>query len=268
MPPSLRTLGRRLGPVGTGFVDAFLRYNKVLPPVLALLALVVLAWVVAGPFVGGPDGEQVSNQSNLAQSQNAPVTDPVSPEAENVDVDSYAAYRNKDPFRQLLASAEDTSGQSTGETTEPTDEDTRGTPDSDGSGSTTGDTPRPTNGGPGRAQDTDNDGLSDRREAALAQDPQNPDTDGDGVPDGADDADGDGRPDGRAAGAGNGADASAGSNTDSGTDGGGGSADASAPSSDAAGRNDRGGRSGRGGADGRPGRDDDLLDSGGNLYAP
>ena len=239
MPPSLRRLGQRLRAVGPGFVNAFLRDNKVLPPVLALLALVVFAWVVAGTFVGGPEEEQVSSQSNLAQSQNTPVEDPVAPEAENRDVDSYAAYRNKDPFRQLLAVPEDTSGQFTDETTQPPGEDTTG---SDGSGSTTGNSPRPTNGGADRAQDTDNDGLSDRREAALFQDPQNPDTDGDGVPDGADDADGDGRPDGRAAGAGN-------------------SDDASAPSSD-----DAGGRGGRG-TDGKPGRDDDLLDSGGSLYA-
>ena len=239
MPPSLRRLGQRLRAVGPGFVNAFLRDNKVLPPVLALLALVVFAWVVAGTFVGGPEEEQVSSQSNLAQSQNTPVEDPVAPEAENRDVDSYAAYRNKDPFRQLLAVPEDTSGQFTDETTQPPGEDTTG---SDGSGSTTGNSPRPTNGGADRAQDTDNDGLTDRREAALAQDPQNPDTDGDGVPDGADDADGDGRPDGRAAGAGN-------------------SDDASAPSSD-----DAGGRGGRG-TDGKPGRDDDLLDSGGSLYA-
>jgi hypothetical protein len=262
MPPSLRRLGQRLGAVGPGFVNAFLRDNKVLPPVLALLALVVFAWVVAGTFVGGPDGEQVSNQSSLAQSQNAPADDPVAPEAENRDVDSYAAYRNKDPFRQLLASPEDTSGQSTGETTPP-GEDTNGTTDSDGSGSSSGNSPRPTDGGAGRTQDTDNDGLTDRREAALAQDPQNPDTDGDGVPDGADDSDGDGRPDGRASGAGN----SAGSDADSRIDDGGASVDASAPSSDTAGGNGRGGSGGRGG-DGGPGRGDDLLDSGGNLYAP
>lgn len=248
MPPSLRNLERRFGALGPGFANAFLRDNKVLPPVLALLALVVFAWVVAGTFVGGPDGAQVSNQSNLAQSQNVPVEDPVAPEAENRDVDSYAAYRNKDPFRQLLAAPEDTTGQFTDETTQPPGEDTSGTIGSDDSGSTTGNSPRPTDGGVGRAQDTDNDGLTDRREAALAQDPQNPDTDGDGVPDGADDADGDGQPDGRAAGAGN-------------------SDDASAPASADAGGNDRGGGRGGRGGDGRPGREDDLLDSGGGLYA-
>ncbi len=253
MPPSLGRLVRRLGNVGPGFMDAFVRDNKVLPPILALLALVVFAWVVAGTFVGGPDGERVSTQTNVAQSQNVPGEDPPAPEAENRDVDSYAAYRNKDPFRQLLAPAGGTSGQPTGETTESTEEDTSGTSGSDGSGSTTG--------GADRAQDTDNDGLTDRRETALAQDPQNPDTDGDGIPDGEDDADGDGEPDGRASGAGGGEGSpDAGSGADSG-----GNADASPPSSDDAGG---GGRGGRGGGDERPGRDDDLLDSGGSLYAP
>lgn len=242
------------------FVDVFLRDNKVLPPVLALLALVVFAWVVAGVFFGGSDGERVSNQANVAQSQNVPGEDPVAPEAENRDVDSYAAYRNKDPFRQLLAPAEGTSAQPSGESTQPPDEDTGGTSDAGGSGSTTG-------GGASRAQDTDNDGLTDRREAALAQDPQNPDTDGDGIPDGADDADGDGQPDGRVSGTDGGGDASpdanaspdAGSGTDSGD-----TTDASPPASEDTGVSTGGG----GGGDGRPGRDDDLLDSGGSLSAP
>jgi len=234
-------------------VDAFLRDNKVLPPVLALLALLVFAWVVAGTFVGGPDGERVANQTNVAQSQNAPGADPVAPEVENRDVDSYAAYRNKDPFRQLLAPAEGTSAQPTGETTEPPTDDTGGTSSgTDASGSTAGDA---AGGGGDRAQDTDNDGLTDSREAALAQDPQNPDTDGDGTPDGADDADGDGQPDGTVSGAGANAspDASASPGAGSGTDPG-----------DAAGGGDGGGD---GGADER-GRGDDLLDSGGSLHAP
>jgi hypothetical protein len=257
---SLRRFARRLGAMGPGVVDTFLRDNKVLPPVLALLALVVFAWVVAGTFVGGPDGERVSNRANIAQSQNVPGADPIAPEAENRDVDSYAAYRNKDPFRQLLAPAEGTSAQPSGETTEPPDEDTSGTSGAGGSGSPAG--------GASRAQDTDDDGLTDRREAALAQDPGNPDTDGDGTPDGADDADGDGQPDGWVSGVGGGSDASpdasaspdAGSETDPG-----GNADASAPSSGDAGG---GGRGSQDGGDGGPGRDNDLLDSGGGLYAP
>lgn len=246
MPPSLRRFAGRLGSVGPGFVDTFLRDNKVLLAVLGLLALLAFGWVVAGIFIGGPDGERVSSQTNVAQSQNASGADPVAPEAENRDVDSYAAYRNKDPFRQLLAPA--------GETTEPPAEDTVGTTGTDGSGSTTGDAAGGGGGGD-RAQDTDNDGLTDAGEAALGQDPQNPDTDGDGTPDGADDADGDGQPDGRASGAGSGAspDAGASPGAGSGTNSGAGGG---------------GGQGGGDGGDGRPGSDDDLLDSGGSLYAP
>jgi hypothetical protein len=258
MPPSLRRLTRRLGAAGPGFVDAFLRDSRVLPPVLALLALLVFAWVVAGTLVGGSDGERVSNQANVAQPRSVPVADPVAPEEENRDVESYAAYSNKNPFRQLLAPAEGTSAQPSGETTEPPAEATDGTADTDGSGSASGGIPRSTGSGADRTQDTDNDGLTDRREAALAQDPQNPDTDGDGTPDGADDADGDGQPDGRVG------HTPVGSNADSETNPGGGTADAGIPSSDASG----GGGGGRDSGGGRPGRDDDLLDSGGSLCPP
>ena len=258
MPPSLRRLTRRLGAAGPGFVDAFLRDGRVLPPVLALLALLVFAWVVAGTLVGGSDGERVSNQANVAQPRSVPVADPVAPEEENRDVESYAAYSNKNPFRQLLAPAEGTSAQPSGETTEPPAEATDGTADTDGSGSASGGIPRSTGSGADRTQDTDNDGLTDRREAALAQDPQNPDTDGDGTPDGADDADGDGQPDGRVG------RTPVGSNADSETNPEGGTADAGIPSSDASG----GGGGGRDSGGGRPGRDDDLLDSGGSLCPP
>lgn len=273
MFPSLRRITRRIAAVGPGIVDTFLRDNKVLPPILALLALLVFAWVVAGTFVGDPGGDRVTNQANVAQSQSA--QDPLAPEAENRDVDSYAAYRNKDPFRQLLAPAESTSDQPAEETTAPPVEETA-VPDDTG-GSTTG-------GATAGAQDTDGDGLTDTREAELAQDPQNPDTDGDGILDGADDADGDGQPDGQASG---GSDASASPSPDasarpdadssgagnnggtSGADAGRPPADGSAPASDGAsgggaGRGTRGGGGDRG--DGR--RGDDLLDSGGILYAP
>ena len=45
---SLFGLRRRLAAAGSGIVDTFLRDNKVIPLVLALLALFVLAWMVAG----------------------------------------------------------------------------------------------------------------------------------------------------------------------------------------------------------------------------
>jgi Bacterial TSP3 repeat len=165
---SLFGLRRRLAAVGSGFVDTFLRDNKVIPLVLALLALFVLAWMVAGVFLSGSDEEPVSNRADVAQSQNSGASDPLAPEVENPNVDSYAAYQSKDPFRQLLAPAESTTATTTPETT-PGFEDTTG-------------------GGGGRpgATDTDGDGLSDRRESALGLDPNNPDTDGDGIQDGED----------------------------------------------------------------------------------
>ncbi len=169
---------QRLAAFGSGFVDAFLRDNRVIPPVLALLALLVFAWIVAGIFVGGPDEErQTSNEANFAQSEDAPGSDPLAPEVENRNVESYAAYQSKDPFRQLLTPAGETTAATT--TPETTTEDTVGeTPGGGGRG--------------GGGLDTDADGLSDRRESELGLDPFNPDTDADGTLDG-DDSSGGGR---------------------------------------------------------------------------
>jgi hypothetical protein len=257
----------RLRGFGQGFVNTFLRNNRVLPPVLALLALFVFAWIVAGVYVDEPEEGRVSNQTNVAQTQDAPGSDPAAPEVENRDVDSYAAYRNKDPFRQLLAPAEGqestqpAGGTTTGQTTTPA-----GQTGGNGASPPAGGSPQP---GGGRAADTDGDGLPDRSETALGQDPNNPDSDGDGTPDGADDADGDGRPDGRPRGAG-GAAGGAGS----GANGGGATGRAPASGGGAAGDDGGGGgnATGTGGGGnaggGRPGGGDDLLDSGGSLNVP
>jgi hypothetical protein len=185
-------LGQRLSAVGSGFADTFLRDNKVIPPVLALLALLVFAWIVAGIFVGGSDEDQASGRANLAQSEDpAEGQDPLAPEVENRNVESYAAYESKDPFRQLIAPG----GEATATTPPTTTEDTTG-------GNVTA-SPRPGRGGGGRADatDSDGDGLSDRREFAQGLDPFNPDTDGDGIPDVDDTAAGGG---GRSGGAGRG----------------------------------------------------------------
>ena len=204
-------------------MDTFVRNNRVLPPVLALLALFVFAWILAGAFFDEPGQEPVAHRDDLAQSN----ADPAAPEIENRDVDSYAAYRNKDPFRQLIAPAQAPSEQTTpeGTTDQTTPEDTTGTPPDDSSGN---------GAGGARAADADNDGVPNRREQALGLNPRKPDSDGDGIPDGEDDANGDGRPDGTAG---------------KGAGGKNGAADGS------------GGRDGR-----RPGRGGDLLDSGGILY--
>ncbi len=168
---SLFGAGRRLSAVGKGIVDTFLRDNKVIPVVLALLALFVFAWVVAGALLGGPEEEPVSNRAEVAQAQDPAAVDPAAPEVQNRNLDSYAAYQFKDPFRRLLSPAETTT--TTTPTTTPTTapEDPAG---GAGDGSLDG-------------SDSDGDGLSDRRELDLGLDPANPDTDGDGTVDGEDD---------------------------------------------------------------------------------
>ena len=68
----MNSLGQRLAAVGSGLADALFRNNRVIPPVLALLALLVFAWIVAGIFVGGSEEKQASNTQELAQSEDAP----------------------------------------------------------------------------------------------------------------------------------------------------------------------------------------------------
>lgn len=201
-------IARRVLAIGPGFFDSFLRDNKVIPPVLAVLALLIFSWVVAGIFVGKPEEERVANQANVVaqapDNSNDSGSDSPAPQVESRDADSYAAYESKDPFRQLFAPAEstnptqETTGGSGGSTPP---ENTTGSGGGNSGGSTTGGGGENTSGGGGGSsrgfQDSDNDGLSNRREQALGQDPQNPDTDGDGTLDGADDSNGDGIPDGQ-----------------------------------------------------------------------
>ena len=183
---SLRWIGRRVADLGRAFVDTFLRDNRLLPPILAVLALFVFAWVLAGVFVGRTEDQKpVAHRSDLAQAGGDAGSDPPAPEIDNPNVDSYAAYRSKDPFRQVLAADRTTA------------EGTAATP----AEKTTARADRPENGRPAssrnrQTRDSDFDGLPDRDEAAMGLDRNNPDTDGDGIPDGLDDSDGDGIPDG------------------------------------------------------------------------
>jgi hypothetical protein len=229
----LRWVGHRVAGLGRSLVDTFLRDNRLLPPVLALLALFVFAWVLAGVFLGGIDDQKpVAHRSDIAQAEATGGSDPAAPEVDNPNVDSYAAYRSKDPFRQVIPMAATTPEGTAATTQEGTvsapAEQTTGTGGADG-------------GRRGNASgvDSDGDGLPDRKEATMSLDPNNPDTDGDGIPDGLDDADGDGVPDGVSGGA-----AAGGGNNRSG-----------------------GGGGGRG-AGSRQGRGGDLLDSGGILSPP
>ena len=236
-------MGARLAGLWRRLFDAFVRDNKVLPPVLALLALLLFAWVAAGLFMGGPEDEGVSSgNAELVQSRD-PNAGADAPEVEDRNADSYAAYRNKDPFRQLLAPASESTGESTSAGAAPEDGTTP--PGSAPPGETTdpgGGGGGPDTGGGDRSQkDSDGDGLTNRDEERLGQDPRNPDTDGDSIPDGQDDADGDGTPDGEQGGG-------QGSGQGSGQGGGQGS-----------------GGSGGGGSGGGGSGSDDLFDSGGTL---
>jgi hypothetical protein len=182
-------VGARLAGLWRGLFDALVRDNKVLPPVLALLALLLFAWVAAGLFTGGSEDEGVSSgRAELVQSRDPAADGADAPEVEDRDADSYAAYRSKDPFRQLLAPAEAAPAEGT---SVPAPDDGTTTPASVPPEDATG------GGGGGSSNDSDGDGLTDRDEGRLGQDPRNPDTDGDGIPDGQDDADGDGLPDGQ-----------------------------------------------------------------------
>ena len=231
MVDRLRWVRHRVVDLGRGIVDTFLRDNKLLPPVLALLALFVFAWVLAGVFVGRTHNQNpVAHRSEIAQADGAGGSNPAAPQVANPDVDTYSAYRSKDPFREIIAAAKTTPEG----TTATTPEGTASAPakQTTGAGGTSGGRR-----GGGRGADSDGDGLPDRKEATMGLDPNNPDTDGDGIPDGLDDANGDGVPDGASAGAA------------------------------AGGGNNRSGGGGRG-AGGRQGRGGGLLDSGGTLPPP
>lgn len=246
----------RISALWRGLFDALVRDNKVLPPVLALLALLLFAWVAAGLFMGGPEDEGASSgNAELVQSMD-PNAAADAPEVEDRDTDSYAAYRNKDPFRQLLAPASESTGESTSGA-EPGD-DTTPPPGSVPPEDTTG----PGGGGQGTGgggdrsrKDSDGDGLANRDEERLGQDPRNPDTDGDSIPDGQDDADGDGTPDGEQGGQGSGGSGTGGGGSGTGGNSGGGGGGAGGSGGGGAG----------GGSGGGSGSDDDLFDSGGTL---
>ena len=200
---------------------------------LAVLAVFVLAWVTFVIVRSGEDqGGQVTDQEMVAQSQgNDSGADTPAPEAENRNVDSYAAYEAKDPFRQIVEPADTDTGEDTGSNTgDNTGDGGTGNGDTSsggsfddsdngsnggnglggsGSGSNDGsDSENTTGNGAGggglsggggsrgsQVADRDRDGVSNRREQQLGLSPTKPDTDSDGIRDGADDSNGDGRPD-------------------------------------------------------------------------
>ncbi|WP_162924537.1 hypothetical protein [Rubrobacter indicoceani] len=116
--------GGRTSPGATFAVvwRTLIQENKVIPPVLAVIALLVFSWVVAGTFVGGTDesansGEVASSDGGgeVAQSEGNDAASPPPSEIESPNAESFAAYESKDPFRSLFtpASADDGTAQDT-----------------------------------------------------------------------------------------------------------------------------------------------------------
>jgi hypothetical protein len=114
--PQARIRSDRLAAVGARIRDGMLSDNKVVPAVLATLALLVFAWLVAGAFIGGSPDEEVANQASLAQDEEEPDSgdaESPAPGVENRDTDSYSAFESKDPFRlpEGIESKDDEGGE-------------------------------------------------------------------------------------------------------------------------------------------------------------
>jgi hypothetical protein len=107
LAPEDRLPAPLLAGVGKRIRDGLLRDNKVVPVVLATLALLIFAWLVAGAFIGVEPNEEAANQASLAQDEELENgnTESPAPGVENRDTDSYSAFESKDPFRQLLSKA-------------------------------------------------------------------------------------------------------------------------------------------------------------------
>ncbi len=118
--PGSRAANRVLA-AGERIRDGLLRDNKVVPAVLALLALLVFAWILAGALIGGEPDEtgtgQVATQASQPQaSQDSESGGPEipAPGAENRDTDSYSAFEKKDPFGNIGVEKSDDDGGSGG----------------------------------------------------------------------------------------------------------------------------------------------------------
>ncbi len=174
--------------------DSLIRYNKVMPGVLLVLALLVFLSVFAGFFLSGQDDERVSNRAFASQSpelaQQGGAPESPAPEQVNRDVESYAAYQSKDPFRELIPSAESASAP-------PTPDDGGGGPGGDGGGGGGSAPPTPDDGGGGGG------GGSGGAGGGSGSAPPTPDDGGGG---GFGGGNGGGRPGGGGSGGGNGGD--------------------------------------------------------------
>ena len=222
MEPERRSLRTRLADAASGLRDGSLRDNKVLPPVLAALALVIFAWVLAGVIIGDPEEDRVARQAAQPSVSQAPddgsaPSDTPAPGVENRDSESLDVYESKDPFRELIPTADAADdaaagGDTIGGTADPDTPSVPGASDGSRSGSPdgTGDDAGSGDGGSGGSGTGSGDGSSGGQYGGSGQDdfldqtsPGDPGFD-DGSGSGGGNGDGSGSGDGGSFGAGSG----------------------------------------------------------------
>ncbi|HVF02838.1 MAG TPA: hypothetical protein VNA27_16060 [Rubrobacteraceae bacterium] len=114
--PGSRAANRVLA-AGERIRDGLLRDNKVVPAILALLALLIFAWILTGALIGGEPDETGTGQvaTHASQPQAAQDSESEGPETpalgvENRDMDSYSAFEKKDPFGNIGVEKSDDDG--------------------------------------------------------------------------------------------------------------------------------------------------------------
>lgn len=82
---------------------------RVVLTVAGMVGLLLLAWVVSGFLIGGTSGQQASTTPERTSTDSGEVENlqNSAQEDELPDEESYSAYQSKDPFRQLLAPAQE-----------------------------------------------------------------------------------------------------------------------------------------------------------------
>ncbi len=106
---------RRAATVRTRIREGLLRDNKVIPLVLGVLALLTFAWLIASFLIEDPGEEETSKGASLSQApedseSRSPETP--TPEVESRDTDSFAVFESKDPFREIVSKANETTNGS------------------------------------------------------------------------------------------------------------------------------------------------------------
>ncbi|HZG64933.1 MAG TPA: hypothetical protein VEY13_15725 [Rubrobacteraceae bacterium] len=152
--PGSRAANRVLA-AGERIRDGLLRDNKVVPALLALLALLIFAWILTGALMGGEPDEtgtgQVATQASqpqAAQDSESEGPETPAPGVENRDTDSYSAFEKKDPFGNIGVEKSDDDGGNGGSGGGSAGENTTGASNGDsdsnnGSGSSRNDGPSP-----------------------------------------------------------------------------------------------------------------------------